>query len=130
MEGYEIALLEGKVDLAPHHCMLGAYRGGEPLIDQALDDGTPCFGPTPSSPLVAAIPLSSQGEMVGVLVVSKLLEHHAARLDEDRELLDLLAAHAASALLAARAYEHRDRKLKTLESLVRLVRSTGTSESR
>jgi len=41
---------------------------------------------------------------------------------EDRDLLDLLAAHAASALLAARMYSATDRKLKTLENLVKLVR--------
>ena len=38
--------------------------------------------------------------------------------------LDLLAAHAASALFAARVYSNTDRKLRTLESLVQLVRST------
>jgi GAF domain-containing protein len=77
---------------------------------------------------LAALPLTSQGEVVGVLVVRKLLDHHRARLEDERELLDLLAAHAASALLAARAYAARDRKVRTLESLIRLARGSAAAE--
>jgi hypothetical protein len=40
----------------------------------------------------------------------------------------LLAAHAASALLAARAYAAHDRKVRTLESLIRLARGPISME--
>jgi GAF domain-containing protein len=112
---------EGEIDLqSDGHG--GRYRGSDALVERALAEGGPCFGPVASSPLLAAIPLTSQGDVVGILVIRKLLDHHTARLEEDRELLDLLAAHAASALLAARAYSVRDRKVRTLESLIRLGR--------
>jgi GAF domain-containing protein len=68
------------------------------------------------------VPLTVQGAVVGSLVILKLFEHKAMLRPEDRELLDLLAAHAASALFAARVYHQTDRKLKTLESLIQLVK--------
>ena len=74
--------------------------------------------------MVAAVPLRVQEAIVGVLVVLKLFDHKAILRAEDRDLLDLLAAHAASALFAARVYSNTDRKLRTLESLVQLVLST------
>ena len=62
---------------------------------------------------------------VGALVITKLFDHKAILRTEDRDLLDLLAAHAASALFAARVYSRTDRKLRTLENLVSLVRGGG-----
>ncbi len=100
------------------------YRGGDPLIDGALEDGVLRLGPSADSNVVAAVPLRVQEAIVGVLVVLKLFDHKAILRAEDRDLLDLLAAHAASALFAARVYSNTDRKLRTLESLVQLVRGT------
>ena len=91
------------------------YLGGDPLVDAALEDGVL---------RIAAVPLRVQDAIVGVLVVLKLFDHKSILRAEDRDLLDLLAAHAASALFAARVYSNTDRKLRTLESLVQLVRST------
>ena len=56
------------------------------------------------------------------MVILRLLDHKATLLSEDRDMLDLLAAHAASALFAARVYSKTDRKLRTLQSLVNLIR--------
>lgn len=100
------------------------YLGGDPLVDAALDDGVLRMGPDESSNVVAAVPLRVQDAIVGVLLVLKLFDHKTILRAEDRDLLDLLAAHAASALFAARVYSNTDRKLRTLESLVQLVRST------
>ncbi len=100
------------------------YLGGDPLVDAALDDGVLRMGPEEFSDVIAAVPLRVQDAIVGVLVVLKLFDHKTILRAEDRDLLDLLAAHAASALFAARVYSNTDRKLRTLESLVQLVRST------
>ncbi|MEM1204832.1 MAG: GAF domain-containing protein [Acidobacteriota bacterium] len=100
------------------------YHGGDPLIDAALEDGVLRMGPDEFSEVIAAVPLRVQDAIVGVLVVLKLFDHKSILRAEDRDLLDLLAAHAASALFAARVYSNTDRKLRTLESLVQLVRST------
>ncbi|MFL6200806.1 MAG: hypothetical protein ACJ76J_16660, partial [Thermoanaerobaculia bacterium] len=63
-----------------------------------------------------------QESNVGALVLLKLLDHKPSLRADDRDILDLLAAHAASALFAARVYAQTDRKLRTLESLVKLAR--------
>ena len=74
------------------------------------------------SQALAAVPLRVQNDIVGALVVLKLLDHKPILRAEDRDLLDLLSAHAASALFAARLFATKDRKLRTLESLVKLAR--------
>jgi GAF domain-containing protein len=98
------------------------YAGGDPAVDATLSDGVLRIGPFEGSDTVAAVPLAVQGAVVGALVIHKLFEHKAALRADDRDLLDLLAAHAASALFAARVYSATDRKLKTLESLIQLVK--------
>lgn len=100
------------------------YFGGDPLVDAALEDGVLRMGPDEYSEAISVVPLRVQDAIVGVLVVLKLFDHKSILRAEDRDLLDLLAAHAASALFAARVYSNTDRKLRTLESLVQLVRST------
>ena len=59
---------------------------------------------------------------VGALVIVKLFTHKTSLDEDDRELLDLLGAHAASALFAARVYARAARKLRTLEGLIKLVK--------
>jgi len=98
------------------------YCGGDPLVDRTLGDGVLRMESEAGSDALAVVPLSVQGAIVGAVVVLKLFDHKGAFGPEDRDLLDLLAAHAASALLAARMYSATDRKLKTLENLVKLVR--------
>jgi GAF domain-containing protein len=100
----------------------GAYGGGDPAVDATLADGVLRIGPIAGSDALACVPLTVQGTTVGALVILKLFDHKASLKPEDRDLLDLIAAHAASALFAARVYSNTDRKLKTLESLVKLVR--------
>jgi GAF domain-containing protein len=98
------------------------YSGGDPAVDATLADGVLRIGPIDGSDVLACVPLTVQGTTVGALVILKLFAHKASLKPEDRDLLDLIAAHAASALFAARVYSTTDRKLKTLESLVKLVR--------
>lgn len=118
----------------------GVYRGGEPAIDATLADGvlrlgepgrtvvgeagmraTAAGGPA-AGELVAAVPLRVQQQVVGALVVLRLLDHKPILRPEDRDLLDLLSAHAASAIFAARLYAAKERKVKSLQSLVELAR--------
>ncbi|HYO14702.1 MAG TPA: GAF domain-containing protein [Thermoanaerobaculia bacterium] len=121
-EGCEIALLEGAYDEPPAPYAGEGYEGGDPMVDATLKDGVLRLGPTAESPVLAAVPLRVQNEIVGALVVLKLLDHKPILRAEDRDLLDLLSAHAASALFAARLFATKDRKLRTLESLVKLAR--------
>ncbi|HEX5761145.1 MAG TPA: GAF domain-containing protein [Thermoanaerobaculia bacterium] len=118
----EVALAEG-MHLDPEGLFAGSsYHGGDPMVDATLEDGVLRLGPTAESRALAAVPLRVQGEVVGAIVLLKLLDHKPILRAEDRDLLDLLSAHAASALFAARLFATKDRKLRTLESLVKLAR--------
>jgi nitrate/nitrite-specific signal transduction histidine kinase len=116
----EIRLQEGQIDASWSKAAI--YPGGDPLIDASLLDGVLRFGPTETSPVLVAVPLRVQDVTVGALVITKLLDHKGKLEEEDRELLDLLGAHAASALFASRVYARAARKLRTLEGLIKLVR--------
>ena len=100
----------------------GRYQGGDPMVDEALADGVLRLGPFDGSRALAAVPLRVHDAIVGALVILKLFDHKPMLRGEDRDLLDLLSAHAASALFAARLYSTKDRKLRSVESLIKLAR--------
>jgi GAF domain-containing protein len=58
--------------------------------------------------LTACIPLKVAGRVVGVLAVFRLLPHKGTLDAVDIDLFDVLAAHAASALLFTRLYAASD----------------------
>ena len=58
--------------------------------------------------LTACIPLKVAGRVVGVLAVFRLLPHKGSLDAIDIDLFDVLAAHAASALLFTRLYAASD----------------------
>lgn len=118
----EVTVSQGLQDDPSGLYASGTYHGGDPALDATLADGVLRIGPIEGSPALVVVPLAVQGATVGALVVLKLFDHKPALGPDDRDILDLLAAHAASALFAARVYSATDRKLKTLESLVNLLR--------
>jgi GAF domain-containing protein len=118
----EIALASGMHGDTDPLYSANSYHGGDPVVDATLRDGVLRLGPTPESRALAAVPLRVQDEIVGGIVLLKLLDHKPILRAEDRDLLDMLSAHAASALFAARLFAAKDRKLRTLESLVKLAR--------
>jgi len=125
-EPCEVALAEGIDDDDPIYGG-GRYRGGVGTVDATLDDGVLRVArgggeEIGEGEVLAAVPLRVQDTIVGALVVLELLAHKPLLRTEDRDLLDLLSAHAASALFAARLYSAKDRRLRSLESLVRLAR--------
>lgn len=121
--GCEVALTQGLED--DDSLFSGeTYDGGDPQIDTTLKDGVLRLEPLPGSRAIAIVPLRVEEATVGALVLLEMLEHKATPVSEDRDILDLLAAHAASALFAARVYSKTDRKLRTLEGLVGLIRQS------
>ena len=99
-----------------------AYAGGDSLIDACLKDGCPQFGPTDGSQVLVAVPFVRQGDVVGLLSIRAFLSHKPGLNADDHELLDLMAAHAASALVAARAFHVNQRKLTAYEGLLGFLR--------
>ena len=118
---FEVAVFEGSDPALRASFGSGRYGGGDALVDAALADEGLHWGPMEGSTALAAVPLRVQDRCVGVLALFSLLRQKSALGADDREMLDLLSAHAASALLAARLFADQDRRLKTLESLVRLA---------
>jgi len=104
----------------------GPYAGDDSLIDACLEHGAPQFGPRDGSTLLVALPFTRHGEAVGLLAVAAFLRHKPGLNADDHELLDLMAAHAASALLAARAFHVSQRKLTAYEGLLGFLRGGGS----
>lgn len=120
--GCEVALSQGVRDGSRFQGL--HYLGGDAMVDATLADGVLRLEQAGDTEALAAVPLRVEEAIVGALVILRLLDHKATPLSEDRDILDLLAAHAASALFAARVYSKTDRKLRTLQSLVKLIRGT------
>ncbi len=72
---------------------------------------------------LATLPLKLGGETVGVVVIYRLLGHKPNFSPIDHQILELVAAHAASALVSARLHSTMDRKLKTIEGFMQLMKS-------
>jgi hypothetical protein len=116
----ELALVrvEGPATLYPPHILVG-----HGLIGTAVRDGRASYREPPAAnePL-AIVPLQIKGHGVGAIVVSRLL-HGRTRLSAlAKELLGLLAGHAASALMSSRLYSSVDRKLRTIEGFMELMK--------
>jgi nitrate/nitrite-specific signal transduction histidine kinase len=116
----EIAVAQNLEDEAKGLFHEGRYLGGDPMIDATLEEGRLWIGTMPGSRAIAAAPLTVEGIVVGALVVLRLLKHRATLSEQDRELIELMAAHAASAIFAAEMFTSTHRRLKTLEGLVTL----------
>jgi GAF domain-containing protein len=101
------------------------YGGGDPLVDATLEDGRLRTGGDGAGVPVAAVPLNVNGRTVGALVLLRLLGHRRELGADDRETLDLLAAHAACALFAAQSYASADRKLRTLADILEPARRSA-----
>ena len=97
------------------------YKGGDPQVDASFEDGILRIGPAEGSAAIAVVPLRLESDTVGVLAIFSVLEHKSSPLQQDRELLDLLSAHAGSAIVAAVSYSATDRRLRTLKDLVSLL---------
>lgn len=72
---------------------------------------------------IATLPLKLNDQTVGVVVIYKLLSHKPDFSPIDHQILELVAAHAASALVSARLHGALDRKLRTIEGFMQLMKS-------
>lgn len=70
----------------------------------------------------ACIPLKIKERIVGVVAIYRLLAHKRGLSALDHKLLELLAGHAATALVSSKLYAAADRKLKTIEGFMSLLR--------
>lgn len=81
--------------------------------------------PPPPGPPVAICcsPLFFRDRLVGALTIYALLSHKASFSQLDRELFDLLGEQAALAMVSSQAYVAVERKLKTVQKFMDLLKT-------
>lgn len=116
---------EGAEDRIPG----GVLPAGEGIVGQVTTSGQSLFFEPETRtdretalPL-AAIPLRMDEGCVGVVVIYKLLTQKQGLTSVDHQLLELLATHAATAFVTAQIYSDMDRKLRTVQSFVQLIKT-------
>ena len=72
---------------------------------------------------ICCAPLFFRERLVGVLTIYALLSHKKTFSQLDRELFDLLGEQAALAIVSSQAYVSVDRKLKTVQRFMDLLKS-------
>ncbi|MFQ5882188.1 MAG: GAF domain-containing protein [Candidatus Methylomirabilales bacterium] len=115
-EGVPPQLASGTLELAPE------VRGKVLDLGESYYAENENVHPERGHPL-AAIALKIKKEVVGVIALFKLLTQKAHLTSTDHELLNLLAGHAATAIVSSRLYSDAERKLKTIEGFIELLKS-------
>jgi hypothetical protein len=102
------------------------------ILEGVLEKGQAYFQ-DPSeghSPHLACTPLKVKKDIVGAISIQKLLEQKEGRLTPiDHELLRLLSDHAATALMSSNLYNRTERKLRTIESFIGILKLDGVRMS-
>ena len=97
---------------------------GEETEGMAALTGQALFGEEGTKEPCACVPLMIKDRVVGVIAIYALLSHKRGLSVLDHKLLELLAGHAASALISSKLYSMADRKLRTIEGFMNLLRVT------
>jgi len=102
----------------------GRVRFGEGLEGMVAESGMPFFTEDTGEggEVCACIPLKIKDRVVGVIAIYRLLSHKTGLTALDHKLIELLAGHAATALVSSKLYAVADRKLKTIEGFMNLLR--------
>ena len=119
-DGLEVVAAEG----APAETFPKASIGEGPIGRGAISTDTTCHDDSesrgPDEPLVI-IPLHIQRQPIGAIAIFSLLQQKDGFTALDHELFNLLGAHAATALFAARLYSQSERKLNTIQGFLDLL---------
>src|SRR5262245_3120745 len=103
---------------------------GQGLEGVVAVSGEPYFGADPSgNGTCTCMPLKIKERTVGVISIYALLSHKKGLSHLDHKLLERLAGHAASALISSKLYSMADRKLRTIEGFMSLLRVNHGGEN-
>jgi putative methionine-R-sulfoxide reductase with GAF domain len=99
-------------------------RFGEGIEGAAAESGEMLLpnGNEASRDVTVCVPLRIKDRVVGVIAMYKLLPHKKRLTTLDFKLLELLAGHAATALVSSKLYAQADRRLRTMEGVMSLLR--------
>jgi nitrate/nitrite-specific signal transduction histidine kinase len=110
--------VEGSLRPYPPHILIG-----DGLIGAAVRDGRAMYNEKPHEGMpMAVVPLQIKGHSVGALIIMKMLHNRTVFTAIAKELLGLLAGHAATSLMSSRLYSAADRKLKTIEGFMEMMK--------
>ena len=70
---------------------------------------------------LAVVPLKIKEQVIGLIVIYKLLQQKRAFSATDYELFSLLAGQAATAIFSAKLYTEAERKLNTIQGFLDLL---------
>lgn len=77
----------------------------------------------PEGEVCICIPLKIRERVVGLIAIYRLLSHKSNLNALDHQLMHLLAAQAATALVSSKLYANADRKLRIVEGFMSLLRA-------
>jgi serine phosphatase RsbU (regulator of sigma subunit)/anti-sigma regulatory factor (Ser/Thr protein kinase) len=104
---------QASVEIAPNDPLLAYFQGANEAVDiQALELDSPALRELKAAGVRLAVPLVSQGELIGVLNLGPRLSEQDYSSD-DRRLLDNLAAQAAPALRVAQLVREQEAEAAT-----------------
>jgi serine phosphatase RsbU (regulator of sigma subunit)/anti-sigma regulatory factor (Ser/Thr protein kinase) len=104
---------ETAVEIAPNDPLLAYFQSASEAVDiEALDLDSPALRELKAAGVKLAVPLVSQGELIGVLNLGPRLSEQDYSSD-DRRLLDNLAAQAAPALRVGQLVREQEAEAAT-----------------
>lgn len=96
----------------------------EGILEQVVQTGEAFYlnghEPRPQGPL-ACVPLKIEGDVVGVIAIFKLFTQKEGFTLVDSDILNVLAGHAATAIVTSHLYADAERKRKTIEGFMDLL---------
>jgi serine phosphatase RsbU (regulator of sigma subunit)/anti-sigma regulatory factor (Ser/Thr protein kinase) len=104
---------QAPVEIAPNDPLLAYFQSASEAVDiEALDLDSPALRELKAAGVKLAVPLVSQGELIGVLNLGPRLSEQDYSSD-DRKLLDNLAAQAAPALRVGQLVREQEAEAAT-----------------
>jgi serine phosphatase RsbU (regulator of sigma subunit)/anti-sigma regulatory factor (Ser/Thr protein kinase) len=104
---------QAPVEIAPNDPLLAYFQSANEAVDiEALELDSPALAELKAAGVKLAVPLVSQGELIGVLNLGPRLSEQDYSSD-DRRLLDNLAAQAAPALRVAQLVREQEAEAAT-----------------
>jgi len=101
------------------------FRWDEGVLERVITSGDSSYHDgeaVPDGRPLACVPLKIKQDVVGAVAIFKLFVQKAGFAPMDREILNLLARQAATAIVSSRLYADAERKLKTIEGFIELLR--------
>ena len=99
-----------------------ARAGAAAAARRTVFDGRDTAARDVRSP-ICCTPLFFRDRLVGILTIYALLSHKKSFSELDRKLFDLVGEQAAVALVSSQCYVSVDRKLKTVQRVIDLIKS-------